>query len=138
MRLGKEDGQRRLTIELEHKITKLFGACELVLLQPLLQQVLLILLQHGPHELYGLNSIELPYLKESRKVLQQRAWLPLHCRQCLEASNRVRIAKIDLVEMTSREVSRTSSFGPSVRTSVDAVGSVVDSVARGLIQLDHQ
>jgi hypothetical protein len=47
------------------------------------------------------------------------------------------IMKPELVEMTHREVSRTSSFGPSVRTSVDAVDSVVGSVARGLIRLEH-
>jgi hypothetical protein len=49
-----------------------------------------------------------------------------------------RIMKPELVEMARREVSRTSSFGPSVRTSVDAVESVVGSVARGLIRLEHQ
>ena len=62
-------------------------------------------------------------------------------RMILEEENHAamqeKIMKPDIVEMAQLEVSRTSAFGPSVRTSVDAVGSVVGSVARSLIQLEH-
>jgi hypothetical protein len=53
-------------------ITKFLAASEFTLLQPLLEQVLLSLLQHRTRKFNGFEVVELPFLQEDTEVAQDR------------------------------------------------------------------
>ena len=53
-------------------ITEFLAASQLTLLQPLLEQVLLSLLQYRTRELDGFEVVELPFLQEDAEITQDR------------------------------------------------------------------
>lgn len=61
----------------------------LILLQPLLQQLLASLLQHGPAQLQRLKLVELALVQQDPEVLEQRRGLARLRRNTLEAPDGV-------------------------------------------------
>mmetsp|Transcript_6965 Transcript_6965/g.21992 ORF Transcript_6965/g.21992 Transcript_6965/m.21992 type:complete len:406 (+) Transcript_6965:2970-4187(+) len=87
------DGEAHLHVHRLDHVAELLRALELVLLQPLLQQLLLALLQHGLGELERLELVQLALLKQAAKVGEDRRGLALHRRRVLEALDGLRGAQ---------------------------------------------
>ena len=88
------------------------AAPHLVLFEPLLQQLLASLLQHGPAQLQGLKLVELALVQQDAKVLEEGGRLARLGRNTLEPPDGVRCAEDTLVgrgmgrERESREQER--------------------------------
>lgn len=63
------DRQGKREVELADQVAELLGALQLVLLEPLFQELLLALLQDGTRQLHRLLPVQLARLEEHPKVL---------------------------------------------------------------------
>ena len=74
--IGAEvDGEGEGGVGSLDQIPELLAALELVFLQPLLEQLLPALGEHGPAQLQGLELVELSLVQEDPEILQQRRCL---------------------------------------------------------------
>ena len=63
-------GERHVHVGLRDEVAELLRALELVIGEPLLEQLRAALLQHGTRELHGLHLIELSLLEQRVEVLK--------------------------------------------------------------------
>mmetsp|Transcript_3295 Transcript_3295/g.10326 ORF Transcript_3295/g.10326 Transcript_3295/m.10326 type:complete len:1450 (+) Transcript_3295:864-5213(+) len=87
------DGQRHLGVVRGHHVAQLLAALQLVLLQPLDQQLRAPLRQHRLGQLHALVPVQRARLQQHREELHQRQRLTRLLRQLLEPLDRVRRAQ---------------------------------------------
>lgn len=75
--------QCKRNIERSRNVTKLLCAFELFLVEPLLKQMLPVLLQDRAHKLHGLRTVELSLVKQHAEVLKNDRQLALNRCACL-------------------------------------------------------
>mmetsp|Transcript_49881 Transcript_49881/g.106886 ORF Transcript_49881/g.106886 Transcript_49881/m.106886 type:complete len:253 (-) Transcript_49881:1219-1977(-) len=91
VRIGSQvNGQGELGLHGPHNVAELFGALELVLLEPLLHQLTAPLLNDGPYELHRLQGVQLPILQERGEVVENGGGLSRGCLHRLELLDRIR------------------------------------------------
>mmetsp|Transcript_45208 Transcript_45208/g.105420 ORF Transcript_45208/g.105420 Transcript_45208/m.105420 type:complete len:340 (+) Transcript_45208:3287-4306(+) len=84
------DRQGKLRFQRAYNVSQLLRAFQLVLLQPLLNQLLPALLHHRPDQLHRLKGVQLVMLEERGEVMQNWRGLARRSLHALELLNRLR------------------------------------------------